>query len=305
MTSKKIDASIVPLRINGLDGRMLQLPSSTGKSKQILLLYGHHASLERIAGTAEVLSRYGFVTCPDLPGFGGMDSFYKIGKAPTVDNYADYLASFVKLKYKHRRVTIMGMSFSFLVVTRMLQKYPELARKVDHVISFAGFVHKEDFRFKKVNYWGLRSLAWLLKYRVPAFIFRYVFLNKYVIRWSYKLVADRHTKMRDASQDILEKRIAFETNLWQINDVRTRGATMTEMLTIDLCDARVKLDVKHVVVPDDRYFDNAVVEQHMRIIYKDFEAIESKIVGHMPTVIATAKEAAPLIPPRLRRILRS
>lgn len=305
MASAKINKHIIPLHINGLDGRVLQLPAPKGKNKQILLLYGHHASLERISGTAEVLNRYGAVTTPDIPGFGGMDSFSKIGKSPTIDNYADYLAAFVKMKYKHRRVSVMAMSFSFLIVTRMLQKYPELAKKVDLLVSFAGFVHKDDFRFSFWQYWGLRSLAWTFKWRPTAFLFRYIALNRWTIRLSYKLVANRHSKMQDANEQELNKRIAFETNLWQINDVRTRMKTMTEMFTADLCNAQVKLDVKHILVPGDRYFNNEFVEQHMRIIYKDFEPIESKIVGHMPTVIATAKEAAPLVPPRLRRLLRS
>ncbi len=305
MASSKINKHIHPLHINGLDGRVLQLPAPKDKNKQILLLYGHHASLERISGTAEVLNRYGAVTTPDLPGFGGMDSFYKIGKSPSIDNYADYLAAFVKMKYKHRRVSIAAMSFSFLIVTRMLQKYPELAKKVDLLVSFAGFVHRDEFRFSFWQYWSLRTLAWTLKWRPTAFLARYLVLNKWMIQFAYTVVADRHTKMQDANKEQLKQRIAFETNLWQINDLRTRMKTITAMLTADLCNAQVKLSVKHIVVPDDRYFNNDIVEQHMRIIYKDFEAIESRVVGHMPTVIATAKEAAPLIPPRLRRLLRS
>src|SRR3954468_11091969 len=111
---------IVPLNINGLDGRMLKLPAPATKQAQgreILFVYGHHSSLERWWGLVQVLNRYGAVTMPDMPGFGGMDSFYKIGRKPTIDNMADYLAAFIKLRYKRKKIVIVGMSFGFAVAT--------------------------------------------------------------------------------------------------------------------------------------------------------------------------------------------
>lgn len=304
MANRKINESIKPLHINGMDGRMLYLPPPSGKKREILLVYGHHASLERMTGIAEVLNRYGAVTIPDLPGFGGMDSFYKINRQPTLDAFADYLAAFVKLRYKRKRLTIVAMSFSFIVVTRMLQKYPELAKKVDLLISFVGFVHKDDFRFSFASYWGLRLMAKTLSYRLPAVFVHYVGFNKHSLRLAYKMVAKSNAKMADANAKDFDKRVAFETQLWQINDVRTRMKTVTMMLTADLCDKRVNLSVKHVSVPDDRYFNNQIVEQHMKVIFTDFEDIPCKIKGHMPTVVATAKEAAPFVPPKIQRLLR-
>jgi pimeloyl-ACP methyl ester carboxylesterase len=118
--SHKIKKHIAPLHVNGLNGRLLRLPAPKNKNREILLLYGHHSSLERMSGFAEVMNRYGAVTMPDLPGFGGMDSFYKIGEKPTLDNYADYLASIIKLRYKRRRVTIVGMSFAFPIILPFL-----------------------------------------------------------------------------------------------------------------------------------------------------------------------------------------
>ncbi len=303
MANPKMKKYIKPLHVNGMTGRCLQLPAKKDKKREILLIYGHHASLERMVGIAEVLNRYGAVTVPDLPGFGGMDSFYKIGKNPTLDDYADYLAAYVKLIYKRKRLTIVAMSFSFIVVTKMLQKYPELAKKVDYLISFVGFVHRDDFRFSPVQYWGLRAMARMISFRPIAIFVRYVGLNKYSLRLAYKIVAKTNPKMRDADQVTFDKRVEFETKLWQINDVRTRVKTMTMMLTADLCNKKVNLPVKHVSVPDDRYFNNKFVEQHMRVIYTDFDEIPCKITGHMPTVIATAKEASPFVPPKIRRLL--
>lgn len=296
---------IVPLYMNGLYGRMLHLPAPPNKKREMLLVYGHHASIERMFGLAEDLNQYGAVTLPDLPGFGGMQSFYHIGEEPTLDNLADYLAAFVKMRYKRKRITIMGMSFGFLVVTRMLQKYPELVRKVDLVGSIVGFVHHEDFKFKKSTYNSFKFAAKFFSYPAPAWVVRHIILRKSMIRLSYYLVADRHVKMKDADSEERKRRIDFEIGLWHCNDIRTYMHTSGCMLTVDLCNIPIDLPVYHIAVDDDRYFDNTRVEQHMGIIYKDVKMMPTPMIGHAPTVIADAKSAAPFVPAKMRRILRA
>jgi hypothetical protein len=64
------------------------------------------------------------------------------------------------------------------------------------------------------------------------------------------------------------------------------------------------LPVHHVSVEEDRYFDNVKVEEHMRTIFNDFYIYEAEEVKtHSPSVVGTAEDAAPFIPPALRRIL--
>lgn len=302
MANKKY---IEPLCVNDMRGYIMRLPGKKDKTREILLLYGHHASLERMSGIAEVLNKYGSVTVPDLPGFGGMDSFYKIGKKPTLDNYADYLAALIKLRYKHRRFTIVAMSFSFLIVTRMLQRYPELAKKVDILVSFVGFVHRDDFHVKPIYYWTWRVLAAMFGGRIGSAFFRYVVLQPWIIRLAYSSVAHRHPKLHSSKKLEQKRRVDFEIKLWHINDVRTRMKTLTTMLTVDLCNARVNLPVYHVSVAEDFYFDNNMIEQHMRIVYKDFESIPANSSTHAPTIIATAKEAASFVPKRLQTLLKN
>ncbi len=294
---------IMPLSMNGLNGRMLYLPAPPRKKREILMIYGHHASIERMFGLAEDLNKYGAVTLPDLPGFGGMESFYKIGEKPTLDNLADYLAAFVKLRYKRRRVTIIGMSFGFLVATRMLQRCPELAKKVDLVVSMVGFVHYDDFKFSRKNYLLLRYSAGLLSNPVLSAVFRHVLLRGPVIRAAYLLVADKHSKLKDADHEERKKRINFEIKLWQCNDVRTYMSTTVAMLTADVCKQQVPLPVYHIAVEHDRYFDNSIVEQHLGVIFNPVHVINSKMPAHAPTVVATAAAAASFVPSRLRRIL--
>jgi pimeloyl-ACP methyl ester carboxylesterase len=294
---------ILPLYMNGLQGRMLRMPARGRRKREILFIYGHHTSLERYFGVAEFLNRYGTVTIPDLPGFGGMEPFNKIGEKPTLDNMADYLASFIKLRYKNKKFVLTGYSLGVMIFTRMLQKHPEIAKKVEMVISVGGFAHKYDFKFKRRNYWLMRLTASFFTYLLPAAFVRYVIFRGPFIRFAYKIVEKNHPKFTDAEEVERKRRIDFEVNLWQINDVRTYMSMAVAMLTLDLTKQRIDLPIYHVGMKQDWYFNNITVEQHMRAIYNDFIYFEAKSLAHSPTVIATVNDAAPFIPVKLRRLL--
>jgi pimeloyl-ACP methyl ester carboxylesterase len=295
---------IVPLNINGLEGRTLHMPAPKGKSQEILFVYGHHSSLERWWGLMQVLNRYAAVTMPDLPGFGGMDSFYKIGKKPTIDNLADYLAAFIKLRFRRKKLTIAGLSFGFVVATRMLQRYPELTKQVTLLISIVGFAHKDDFTFSKTRYQFYLNSTRLLSLRLPAVFFRYVALNPTILRALYGRTHNAKHKFAQAEdEEDLKLLQDMEVGLWHGNDVRTWAFTSTQFLTFDNCTQRIDLPVWHVSIKDDNYFDSHVVEQHLRIIFKKFNTAEIEMSNHAPSVIADEKTAAPLLPPQLRRAL--
>ncbi len=295
---------IVPLTIDGLSGRMLHMPAKGDHKREILFVYGHHSTLERWWGLMEVLNRYGAVTMPDLPGFGGMDSFYKIGQEPTIDALADYLAAFIKWRYKRKRVTVAGMSFGFVIATRMLQRYPELSGKVDLLVSIVGFARYDDFTFSKNRYWFYRLSAGFLSYALPAAVFRYLALNSFLLRAVYARTHNAKKKFEAAvSREDFGRLMDVEVELWQKNDVRTHMFTSVAFLTFDNTEARVDLPVWHVSAQNDHYFDNTVVEQHMRCIFTDFHLVETKMNNHAPSVIADAKMAEPLVPLKLRKIL--
>jgi pimeloyl-ACP methyl ester carboxylesterase len=294
---------IVPLNMNGLDGRMLHMPAPKNRKREILFVYGHHASLERWWGLMQVLNRYGAVTMPDLPGFGGMDSFYTIGQKPNIDALADYMAAFIKLRYKRKKVTIAAMSFGFVVVTRMLQRYPELTKKVELLVSIVGFAHRDDFTFSRSRYWMYRLGATTMSTRPMAFLFRHVALHPWVLRAVYGRTHNAKHKFKHVAPEDLQKIMDFEIELWHCNDVRTYMFTSMQFLTLDNCTAQIPLPLYHVSARADHFFDNHVVEQHLRIIFQDVECIEIKLDSHAPSIIADAKAAAPLVPPRLRRVL--
>ena len=296
---------IEPLNVNGLNGRMLHVPATKKGGREILLVYGHHALLERWWGLVENLRDFGTVTMPDLPGFGGMDSFYKIGRKPTIDEYADYLAALVKLRYRRRKVTIIGISFGFVIVTRMLQRYPELVKKVDLVTSIVGFMHQTDFSM--FSPWQRKRNSMLAHFfSLPpiALLIRYCFLNAFVIRNLYvRMPAGkrRFLEMDPADFDML---MDFEVTLWQRNDVRTHWRTTSEFMHLDNCKTRINLPVYHVASKGDHYFDNHIVEQHMRVVYSDYNHGVMNSKAHTPSVLGDKKELSIMVPPGLRRLLR-
>lgn len=295
---------IAPLNMNGLQGRMLRLPARRKSNKEILVVYGHHALLERWWGLIENLNQYGNVTMPDLPGFGGMDSFRKIGTKPTVDNYADYLASFIKLRYRNRRIKIVAISFGFVVVTRMLQRYPELAKRIDLMVSAIGFCHYDDFRYSTSRRRAYRVATRLVAIRPVSFLFKTICLNPFVIKKAYAQTYNGRHKfknLKDASE--FDKLMTMEIKLWALNDVSTHMLTACEFLGINNCQEQVKLAVEHICSKNDHYFDNDLVEQHLKVIYDKVRVHEAALTQHITSVIANKAEASKLLPREVRRKL--
>jgi pimeloyl-ACP methyl ester carboxylesterase len=293
---------IVPLNMNGLKGRMLHLPST--KKREILFVYGHHSSLERWYGLAQVVNDFGSVTVPDLPGFGGMESFYKIHEKPNLDTMADYLASFIKLRFRNRPITLIGLSYGFLVVTRMLQRYPDIARRTDVVVSLVGFAHKDDLTFTATRLRLYHLAALLFSRRLSAGFFRNIILSPFILRTFYSRTHNAQHKFKNLSETERKALTEFEIELWRNNDVRTYMATTISMLTLDNSKAKVDLPVWHIGVRVDNYLHKDKVEKHMRLIFKDFHYALAKLDGHTPNVLAGKEAMATLIPGQIKRVLR-
>jgi pimeloyl-ACP methyl ester carboxylesterase len=295
---------IVPLNINGLDGRMLHMPATDGTSGEILLIYGHHAMLERWWGLAQNLNEFGTVTMPDLPGFGGMDSFAKIGRKPDLDTFADYLAAFIKLRYKRKRLTIAGISFGFIVVTRMLQRYPELTKKVDLLISIVGFMHRDDFVYSPRQRFVYRKASRCFATRPSAWLIRYGALNRFVLTTLYAKLPNSKRRMIEVTEEEFQSTLDFEVKIWKANDVRTHWLTTAEFLNLDNCTKQLDLPVHHVVSAQDHYFKNEIVKQHMLVVFQNYYGYTAKSKAHTPSILAGKKDMRVLLPPALRRVLR-
>ena len=288
-----------PLKIHSLSGRVVELPAPDSRhTTDILVIYGHHSSLERMYSTAEAINQFGSIIMPDLPGFGGMPSLADIGKRPSIDNLADYLADFVRQRFaNNKQFVIFGMSFGFVVATRMLQRHPDLQKQVRFVISFVGFTHFKDFKVKARTYNLLKFTASTLsKRRLPARIIANTIVQRPFIATAYNLRAKTHPKMKGFSYDERKSLIDFEVVLWQSNELYTYFATGHEMLTLDLTHTPVAVPVHHIAVEADQYFDNKVVKRHMEQIYAEYHLHEAEMENHAPTIIETAAAAKKIIP---------
>ncbi len=294
---------IVPLNINKLEGRMLHVPGPDTHSRNILLIYGHHAMLERWWSLVENLNDYGSVTMPDLPGFGGMDSFAKIGRKPDIDAFADYLAAFIKLRFKRKKISIVAISFGFVVVTRMLQRYPELAKKVDILVSLVGFMHKDDFVYKVNERKFYVKATRFFGTRPTTFFIRYLLLNKFILNTLYVHMPNSKKRMIDITSEEFSKNMEFEVKIWQANDVRTHWLTTAEFLNLDNCQKQIDLPVIHVISKQDHYFNNEIVKQHMLVVFKRYRRYQANSRAHTPGILADKKAAGVMLPPGLRKVL--
>ena len=303
MISENPEQYIQPLHINGLSGRVLSVKSEKKSAQEILLLYGHHAHLERWWGLVQNLVEYGNVTMPDLPGLGGMDSFYMIGRRPTLDAYADYLAAWIKLRYRGKKITIIGISFGFIIATRMLQRYPELAKQVALVVSIVGFMHYGDFLYLDKVQKVYQIFSRVFSLRPLPTIIRYGFLNYPVIKNIYTRTSSGKRRFKEVGADRFEKLVRYETKLWQINDVRTHWYTTSQFLGLDNCQKQIDAQLFHVSSDNDQYFDSAAVEQHMRIVYQDVTVAPMKSVSHTPSILGSKAELAVMLPRKLRDVL--
>jgi pimeloyl-ACP methyl ester carboxylesterase len=298
------------IELNGLRGRMVDAPALDPKAKHlnILLIHGHHSSHERLTGVAELLQRYGNICMPDLPGFGGMTPLFDIGEKPSVEALADYLAAFIKMRYgKRKKFVIVGYSFGFMVVTKLLQKYPELHKQVKDVAVVAGLVHNEDLRFTSKRKFFYYTASLIVGSRPIAFITKTIFLRKWFLGGFYKKTHNAKEKFATLNKEKEKELIDFEVNLWRINDVRTWCYTTREMLHGDLITGQKELpiDLISVVVDNDRYFDNKTTEQHLRILYRKVKTIYASVKEHGGIRVDSAKDAEDFIPLAVRNHLKS
>ncbi len=308
MSTKKIEIPaqyIVPLNMNGLKGRMLRMPPPAGTKREALAIYGHHSSLERLYSFAQVLNEDIGITMPDLPGFGGMDSLYTIGEKPDLDTMADYIASIVKLRYKKdQRFSLIGVSYGFIAITRMLERYPDIAARVDALISVVGFTHKEEFTFTRTRYRLYVMGASFFSHRMRAAFFKSVILHPTVLRTFYSRTHNAKHKFKNLNEEDKKFLTEFEIHLWRINDVRTNWATTVSFLKVNNCKGKVKLPVWHIHSTSDIYFNNELVEKNMRLIFSKVHSVVIPLDGHMPNVIAGKAETEVLIPRQIHSLLK-
>lgn len=310
MSAFDLKKFITPIEMNGLRGRVINIPAqyTQAKNVNILFFHGHHSSLERLGGIAEALSDFGNVCIPDMPGFGGMESFYKLDLRPTLDNFADYMAAFIKLQYgTNKKFVVIGYSFGGLVLTRMLQKYPSLRKQVLEIVLFAGFVHHSSFLFSRKRKLGYTLLARTLATRPIALLARGVFMRTWFIGTIHAMTRNAKIKYEGLSSEEYKKIIEFEVKLWRINDVRTRAVTVLEMFKADLLHRATKINknIITVYVDNDHYFNNSLTNEHLAILFRKVRSFSLPEQKHGVSVVASKNQALSFFPEQLLVHLRS
>ena len=263
---------IKSIKIGGMSGRMLHLPPPEGRSKKILFLHGQHASIERMYSTCQFLNEYGEVYQPDMPGFGGMTSFYKVGLKPSYDNYADFLYTFMKSHKLTRDVTVVGMSLGSQVMTRMFQKHPDSVKWVSSPMALAGFGAGSDFIRSNFFRIVVVPLSYFLSTRIGAWMMRYIFFGV-AIPVVMPIFSKFKAKMQHHDEKIRKQMKVMETTLWRINDHLTHGVTAKMMVKQDLrkfSSKKIPTTLHNIVTINDQFFDNKQVAKTMSQLYENY-----------------------------------
>ena len=264
---------IVPLNMNNLRGRMFIAPKTSQKSKtNFLIVYGQKSTLEKWSSLANELRQYGNVIMPDLPGFGGMESFYKIKEAPTLDNFADYLASFIKLKFRSKPFVIVGLSFGFVVATRMLQKYPELSNKVIIIINISGFINKYDLKISKLKRVELLTYTKIFSYSFSSNFYRAIAYDK-------RIFLKIKNNSRNEDKELL-KQNKMVLKLLKKNDTRTHMYTLNQLFKLDNTHKKIELPVWSLIGNYDEYLKQENVKKNLESVYLKYHEIKLKSSGH-------------------------
>ena len=298
---------VYDLEIDGLKGRCWRAPAIYEEmaGSTLLVAYGHHSSLERTRGLAQYMRRFGRVVIPDLPGFGGMDSFYRSGRKPTLDNYADYFkACFDTELERGRPVVLVGFSFGFLVVTKFLQKYPEYRSSVRAVVAVVGFAHRDALEFSPSRRRLYISLAKIIRTKSGSAAFRHLCLSRPVLRLVYARTYMARHKFADRSEEEKRRFMDMEISLWHLNDPRTWAFTSILMLTVDLTSENTGLDLHHLIVSGDQFLNAAANEAALQKIYNTVMVFNVDSPTHAPSVIASPEEIAAIMPDALAEALK-
>jgi pimeloyl-ACP methyl ester carboxylesterase len=295
---------ITPLEVRGLRGRMMVHPSrrADGGGRTIIFVYGIHASLERFYGVIHFFARFGRVMVPDLPGFGGMEPFYKVGQSPSLDGYGDYLAKFIEQEAPEGELTLVGLSYGFMVITRMLQRHAELHGRVRMILSVMGLALGRDLALKPVVRWlGIAMFA-AGKRQPLAELAQFVMTRPWVLKLSY---GANHPKMQALAPEERPDFIAFEAFLWRCNDMRTYCSCLEELFRLHDTGARVPLEVQHIDTANDHWLNVRTTERDIRAQYADLTVHHSNLRHHGGTAYTDETEPEVMIPATVQALLEA
>lgn len=291
---------ISTISIGGHDTRKLFLKSD--KKNNYLIVYGHHSNIERIYSLALFLNRYGSVTAVDLPGHAGIPAKWK---NPKFGNYADYLKECINHLYKDDdRVNIVTMSYGFILVTTLLQMYPELQPKIARVISLGSFTSDKQLNFS----WLLKNIyritSWVLSRSMVVFLVETMILkNKWCLRWIITSSLRRSPKTKGVDRIQFNKIVDMEMNLWSGSDFETHYKTTLKMLKFSLPEEKIASSLINLYSKSDQYIIPEKSINAINRIYQDAIHLPVDLKSHAPSLVADVKEIEDMMPRELTGLL--
>lgn len=254
---------------------------------------------------ASFLRDYGEVSLPDLPGIGGMDSFYRIGLTPTLDTYADYLYTVLKTRGLRKQVDIVAMSFGFLVVTRMLQRHPDSQEWIDNVISFVGFGRSTDFKNIEKKRRTYVPISRIFSTKLGSWMVSTLIFNPLTLRLMFSLFRLFNPKYQHAMKNDRAASERMELDLWQKNDARTRFAIYQLFFTFDLTRHETKLPVRlhDMTTKTDQYLDHRRINESLKLLYANVSSSHANMALHAPSIIGTESEVRAMFSKEVKSIL--
>ncbi|MDR2336919.1 MAG: alpha/beta hydrolase [Candidatus Nomurabacteria bacterium] len=116
--------------------KILKLPNSTVHYWQnhydpdrptLLMVHGYRGEHHGMLLIADRLKLYFNIIIPDLPGFGKSSEFH--GGPHGLDNYSDFLKTFIERLKLHKKPIIVGHSFGTIVSSKFEMDFPQLTDK--------------------------------------------------------------------------------------------------------------------------------------------------------------------------------
>jgi pimeloyl-ACP methyl ester carboxylesterase len=292
----------------GLRGRYghWQAKSSAAK-RTFVIVYGQHASLERLSPIIELFRRYGDVYAADNPGFGGMEPSYKIKRRPDLKFFADHLGHFVNTYVpKNRRITFVGVSLGFQIITEALNKHQGIQLRTEQLISLMGCIsHKEirlplSYKVPLVYLMALPVKTWL-----GSRIFK-LLARESVIVFAYLISKPIQVKLRGLT---IKQSIVYakqQAQLWIINDARTHASTAWDLVYHnDLSSYRIGVPTVHLGVINDHVIDSGLVKKELVKVFKSVEIYDLALENHAPLDIDTEEDVRALMPKALAKLLET
>lgn len=301
------DPQIKPYEFEGLQGRYGHWPATHAKAKRtFVLVYGQHATLERLVPIIEALRDYGDVYLADNPGFGGMESAYKIGRYPDLQFYGEHLKHFID-EYipADRQLTLFGISYGFQMLTQLLHDYPELNPRVEQIASFVGFVSHKDFNMpKRISIPLMYLLTNTGRTKIGTAIYDRI-LSERLIGAVYSLTRPIQPKFKTLKGEEAKRYAQEQAWLWIVNDNRTHGVTAWDFFKRnDLTGYRLQAEAIHIGVPNDHFFNNVQIEAELKHMFPKLTTLRLNLDNHAPLDIDTPEKVKELLPAELDKILK-